>query len=106
MKAIEMNDGADYGPTTPIVADPRNFDHDLQRFMEWTASDKGVWRKPLAYDNPWFSQTAEPLFVANEMWKLGGINRQSALNIVEDKKWEMAPDWRRAAIEWMQRRFK
>lgn len=89
----------------PMVGDPERFDYDLSRFMEWTRSEEPD-QEPQEYPhNPWFSSTAEPIFVAHHFWRQGV--RQRALDIVDDHVvWpDMAPDWRVACREWMARRM-
>lgn len=96
----------DYLGTAPIGQDWSCWDEDLVRFMAWTESEEPD-QQPQEYPrNPWFHGTAEPLFVAHHLWKRGA--REHALEIVSDSAvWpSMAPDWRAAAVAWLERRMK
>lgn len=82
------------------------WDADLQRFMAWTESQEPE-QDPQTYPaNPWFHETAEPLFIANARWKAG--DKARAVGILRDHDiWpEMAQDWRLAALSWCGRRWK
>lgn len=89
---------------TKIVNNPETFDADLERFMEWTA-DYEHGQPPYEYPgNPWFSNTAEPLFAIAERWRAG--DRQTAMDLICDVAvFSFSPDWRIAAYEWMFRRM-
>lgn len=92
-----------YPGTSPMGKNWDVWDRDLRDFMEWTESDEPD-QEPCEYpDNPWFHQTAEPLFVAHHLWKQG--EREHALEIVNNDDHGIAPDWQRAAREWMERRL-
>lgn len=86
----------------PLVTDPDKFDSDLKRFMVWTNTDARQ-EYPYAYNNKWFSHTAEPLYVAHMRWK--AKDREGALHIINDSLFNIAPDWRLAAKAWMERRM-
>lgn len=77
------------------------WDRDLQTFMEW--ADDWEQQPPTYPDNPWFENTAQPLFAAHAMWKQG--ERKAALELIQDPIFEIAPDWRKAAGQWMLRRI-
>ena len=90
-----------YPGFVPMGTNWEAWDEDLKKFMAWTESeDPDILTQ--GYTNTWFSTTAEPLFLAHWMWKhghkLGALNYLAAFDI-------MAPDWRLAAMEWMQRRL-
>lgn len=91
----------------PMVMWPAEFDNDLRTFMTWTSWEAShsieAFGGPDEYANPWFSNTAEPLFAAAKRWRKK--QRGAALKIVSDSSFEMAPDWRAAASAWMTRRM-
>lgn len=85
-----------------IGHDWERWDSDLKRFMAWTESEEPD-QEPQEYPtNPWFQHTAEPLFVAHNFWRKG--DREHALEVSQLAE-GMSPDWRLAAIRWMQRRL-
>jgi thymidylate synthase len=105
-KMGEPTPAGEYPGTAPIGQDWSCWDEDLRQFMAWTEADEPD-QEPQEYPrNPWFHDTAEPLFVAHTYWKRG--ERDHALEIINDAAVgpNIAPDWRRAAREWMGRRVK
>lgn len=90
-----------YPGVTPIVTNPETFDTDLQSFMEWTESEEPD-QQPQEYSNSWLHLTAEPLYVAHRLWKQK--EREHALEVIQNAQ-QMAPDWRLAVHQWMQRRL-
>lgn len=92
---------AEYPKTRPLGILWDFWDADLQNFMQWV--DAGDVDAPGAYANAWFYETAEPLFRAHAMWKRGG--KQQARDYLVNTARDIAPDWRRAAIEWFERRL-
>lgn len=90
-----------YPEGDPIGLDWDAWDADLQEFMAWTeVPDKE--KDALDYPkNPWFSETAEPMYVAHALWKSGDYKR--ALEVASELI--CSQDWRRACVEWMERRL-
>lgn len=94
-------------PTTPITY-PKphpmgtswdNWDKDLRAFMFW-ADNEG---KPPKYFNSWFALTAEPFWISHRLWRFG--KKQEGYNLLMDTNCNVSPDWRAAAIAWMERRL-
>lgn len=85
-----------------MITHPSEFNADLKRFMYWTKNYEHG-QVPFDYVNPWFANTAEPLYAAAERWR--AKKRQHALEIVLDPAFDMAPDWRLATKQWMERRL-
>ena len=77
------------------------WDNDLNKFMVWTTLDNPA-KADLSYANAWFKDTAEPMFYAHWLWRFA--RKQEAVDYLFNAK-SMAPDWNRAALEWMQRRM-
>lgn len=98
----------DYPDTYKIGHDWDAWDADLHNFMAWTLTldpqepDAGPF--PHYPANPWFEDTAGNLFVIHALWKKG--ERERALALIDDPSCHIAPDWKRACREWMQRRVK
>lgn len=86
----------------PMFSAPAAIDVDVRHFMHWTRNFE-YGQAPGQYSNTWFTNTAEPLFVAYERWR--AKERELALDIVQNLMFDMAPDWRLAAQLWMQRRM-
>ncbi len=85
----------------PIGTNWDAWDDDLRKFMAWTGyEDPDVLTQE--YTNTWFSETAEQLFLVNWMSKRG--RKGMALAWLKSHE-EIAPDWRKACIEWMERRL-
>lgn len=100
----------EYGPTHLIVGDPASFDEDLRDFMRWTDGDDDavLGSAPPDYPrNPWLVDTAQPLYCAARLWR-SGEREQARRDVVGDHDVfpNIAPDWRRAVLEWMDRRIK
>jgi hypothetical protein len=95
---------AGYVAPRPMVGNPDCFDRDLERFMTWTGSAEPDQEPGHYQENPWFHETAEPLYVAHRFWKAG--DRDHALEVVSDEVHPIASDWRTACQHWMQHRQK
>lgn len=94
--------------TTPIGDKWDAWDEDLEAFMEW--HDGTLWSEERsnyqdvvgAYSNEWFSAVAEPVAIANRLWKL-----KYRIQALDTAKIDIeADDWNRACVTWMQRRMK
>jgi thymidylate synthase len=88
---------------SPVVAGAEQFDTELQRFMAWTELNDPTGIHQSYPHNPWLYETAAPLYVAARLWRQG--ERARALDIVEDPRREIAPDWHLAVSQWMRRRM-
>ena len=82
-----------YPGTRAIMNVPEMWDEDLRAFMDDPGGSE--------YVNPWFINTAYPMWTAHAQWKAG--SKDSAMNVAQTID---APDWRIAVTEWMQRRMK
>lgn len=81
------------------------WDRDLGRFMEWTEYGWNPYDSAKVIENPWFNETAIPLYHAHQLWK-SGQREQACAALYEGHVIEtMAPDWREAALKWMGRRL-
>jgi hypothetical protein len=78
----------------PMVGDFDAFDDDVGKFL----SD--VWGTS-SYVNQWFMSVAWPMRQAHRLWKIKQFSGARSMLMNVD-----APDWRRAAQEWMDRRTK
>jgi hypothetical protein len=78
----------------PMVGDFDTFDNDVDKFMT------DGWRDA-AYHNLWFRNVAWPMRSAHVLWRTK--NRAAAQSMLMNVD---APDWRRAAQEWMDRRVR
>ena len=78
----------------PLVDDPSTFDKELHIFMV----DEEV---NYPYKNSYFNEVLEPMRRGHLWWRLG--DKLKALRIVETIT---ADDWRKACVEWMERRLK
>lgn len=83
--------------TWPMFARPDRADADILRFVTDPLGDYNL----DTWGNPWFANTAFPMAAAHDCWKHG--EKDAALAWAERVD---ATDWRRAAIEWLQRRKK
>lgn len=91
-----------YPQTMSIGLHWDSWDSDLEEFLSWTDVPEPD-QEPHTYPrNPWFQHVAEPMYVAHHFWRKG--ERELALEIMT--LLVQAADWRRAGIEWMQRRMK
>lgn len=74
-----------------------NWDSDLEAFMSWhkTMVEAGITEPFPSYKNAWFTDTAEPMFLAHFKWKnaMHKEARDYASNIA-------AKDWRFACLQW------
>lgn len=89
----------------PLINDPSSFDQELVRVMQW--ADSGHDAKVLTPDwaftmhNTWLGRVAVPLFQSYAWGRKYGFGG-SCLKIASECQ---DPDWRRAAMEWLQRRY-
>lgn len=94
---IQLKDG--YPGTLPLVGDPASFDEECRRYVRdaasWIDEPDGEW------ENLIFPDTAWPMWMANNM-RLNG-NMADALHWAHSIA---APDWRKATVEWLERRIK
>lgn len=87
----------------PMFTDPESIDADIGAFMAWTGAHRPYHHVPVPlFKNKWFSDTAQELFVMHSYWRAG--QRRLAWDAWYDRCC-IAPDWRRAARSWMQRRI-
>ena len=90
---LTINKGMHYTPE-PMFTHPEHIDKDVKRFL-----DPGIPEIPKEYTNPFFYETATPMLKAWELYKKKDYdNAVSALAVVG------AVDWRKASIEWVERR--
>lgn len=82
-----------------IINRPTKFDEDLAIFLSWVESCDYTYKD---YANPWFLNTAVPLFETHRLWKMGG--KVEALERINNS-YSMSPDWRVAVQKWMERRM-
>lgn len=83
----------------PLVACPRNFDQELSWWLADPTGEVGTMYGPQHYLNPIFPSVATALYLSWVAHKHG----DKALALKEASECA-ATDWRRAAIEWLQRR--
>lgn len=94
----------------PMVTEGHKFDDDLKRFMRLATTfpdfdkpevlDEMGFARTNGYDNPFFTEVAEPMYIAWAYWKAD--RKREALVIMESV---VASDWATAGTEWMQRRM-
>ncbi len=87
--------------TTPMATDWSMWDNDLRHFMKWHDEVLPM-ERPHPWDrivNTWFIETASRVALAR--WQWTHAQKHSAMKTAEGIS---APDWRRACVEWMQRR--
>jgi len=96
-------DGLHYTPA-PIFEDRNQADVDIENFLGYTRTFMGhsvsFPPAPPEYTNRFFSKTAHKMFLA---WHMGQIHREYKDAISTAKEIE-ALDWRKASIEWLERR--
>lgn len=92
-----------YPTTTPMGTNWDKWDEDLKLFFEWT--EGGTLPR---YSNSWFWNTASTLYHAHELWKAGKTQEQksAAFLFLTTTDLDVAPDWRAAAVSWVERRLK
>jgi len=78
-----------------------SWDDDLEAFMGWTDFELPG-RTTVLYANPWFRDTATPMYLAHREWRTG--DRQKARQILAAVE-NMSPDWKMACLAWMDRRL-
>lgn len=80
----------------PLVENPKTWDRDLALFLE----DPNAY----GYDNSWFSKVAKPMWFAHKAWsnRSDPERYDKAFDIISQCR---ASDWRRAAAEWLGRRY-
>lgn len=95
----------EYPSTRPMGTAWDQCDKDLGAFFKWADAwdHDPVWDDPKSYANDWFVQTAQPLYAAHSCWKRKQY--ADALSMLNDPAYDIAPDWRLAAINWMERRL-
>ena len=99
-----------YPGTMPLVDQPEMFHEDLSYFLRWCdRQDSSDAQIPVNrfYSNSWLEETASPMYQTHWAWR-ARLNRPDysadvALAIAESVA---APDWRAAALAWIQRRMK
>lgn len=91
-----------YPSATPMGNDWDKWDVDLKLFMAWAASPAPE-DVTEVYANTWFAETAEPLYLAHHMWRAG--HREEAHSFLKSDAYAISPDWKRAGLEWMERRL-
>jgi thymidylate synthase len=92
---LGWNKGMHYSPE-PIFTKPDYADIDIYNFLNFSTQ---VMEEDLSYHNNFFSETAAPMLKAWENYKQQDYD--SAILQLEDVP---ALDWRKAAIEWLERR--
>lgn len=87
----------------PLFNAPDHIDEDIRSFMEWHDADLPSPIHPAipASANYWFIHTLNIAMVTHWFYRKGKIDK--ALEMAE---WIVAPDWRIACIEWLNRRKK
>lgn len=91
-----------YPSTRPMGSHWDDWDGDLKQFFKWTEEPEQPFYAHLVA-NMWFYHTAFPLFIAHVRWKQRCY--VDALSVLNDPGFDIAPDWRLAAINWMERRL-
>lgn len=93
---------SEYPEPTPIGTNWEAWDEDLEKFMNWTPR---AYPELISsqYSNPWFKETAGPLYITHCIWRDG--NRNAAFEYLKGSERNVSPDWRRAALAWMRRRL-
>lgn len=86
----------------PMAKDWSAWDQDLRAFMRWHELQ---WKHPINtppfFVNDWFLSTACHVAEANRLWK-----RNERVHAMSHAMDIAAPDWRRACVEWIERRVK
>ena len=90
-----------YPGTSPMGTAWDRWDDDLSKFMAWTTLENPA-QANLSYANAWFKETAEPMFYAHWLWRFA--RKPEALDYLTTAR-NVAPDWKKAALEWMGRRL-
>lgn len=88
-------DPTPYEGTVPIGDNWDHWDADLDAFFDAT-ENAGT---PRAYRNRWFATVVTPMWLAH--WYYGEKNYDKSIACAKNVA---APDWRRAAVEWLERR--
>lgn len=79
----------------PLVDDWTEFDAELRIFFDWLHKGESF----MGYKNSIFPETAIPMVEAWWLWKEQMINEA-----IEKANLIKAPDWRKACVEWLQRK--
>jgi thymidylate synthase len=87
---------------SPMFESPDAIDEDVRRFCAWwDVVCSGATTALPTYVNPWFRGTLEKAMLAHWHHKQGGAATAEDMARQID-----APDWRRACLEWLERRRK
>lgn len=81
----------------PLVDDPSTFDEDINKFFDWLLSNN----HPPSFNNKIFVSTAIPMVSAWKLYK----EEKDKLAALEEAMHIKAPDWRKACVEWFQRKI-
>ena len=81
----------------PLVDDPSTFDEDVNKFFDWLLSNS----PPPSFNNKIFVNTAVPMVSAWKLYK----EEKDKLAALEEAMHIKAPDWRKACVEWFQRKI-
>lgn len=104
----ELDDRYALGNAGPVdlVDDPDIFDEELQDLLAVIDNDSWATHDRLGYyQNRFLGDTVAPMLYAHSLWRhKGGAARERALDVAENEI--AAPDWRTAAVEWMERRLR
>jgi thymidylate synthase len=83
-----------------LVNDPASFDEEVRFYCDLVQEGKPELYTP-GFKNTFFTDTAAPMYMANVARVMGGVDQ--AILIAGTIA---APDWRRACVEWLERRRK
>ena len=81
----------------PLVDDPSTFDEDVNKFFEWLLSSG----QPPSFNNKIFTGTAVPMVSSWKLYK----EEKDKLAALEEAMHIKAADWRKACVEWFQRKI-
>ena len=102
---IGLDEGKSYKPE-PMFSDPEKADEDIHSFLFYThtyfLSDGDFKVEIPTYTNTFFKETAKRMFHA---WYKGYIKKDYSAGIEEAKQIQTL-DWRKASVEWLERRMK
>lgn len=92
---------------SPMFSEPDKIDGDVTQFMRWHDIVLSHKRDPTPdlgpprFNNLWFAETAEPMVLAHSAYRGGDVRLA-----IDQAQLIRCPAWRRAAVEWLQRRQK